>query len=169
MNEFKNKVYYKQNDRVDVLNNRLFDRNKALGINETKFSVRPVSTKYDLMSIYDRREKSSVPIKNNEYAVNKTFNPGTYKGPFSGFINNIDNESILRNQFFALQNNEQSVYVPSSKSDMYEVNVVGSNIEQPYKDLFLEPNLETFNPNPNNEKVGYSIFNNYTRQQVKNI
>ena len=37
MNEFKNKVYYKQNDRVDVLNNRLFDRNKALGINETKF------------------------------------------------------------------------------------------------------------------------------------
>ena len=100
--------------------------------------------------------------------VNKYY-PGTYKGPFTGFVNNIDNESILRNQFFALQNNEQSVYVPSSKSDMYEVNVVGSNIEQPHKDLFMEPNLASFNPNPNNEKVGFNLFNNYTRQQVKNV
>tara|TARA_A100001015_G_scaffold289672_1_gene361826 strand:+ start:1027 stop:1536 length:510 start_codon:yes stop_codon:yes gene_type:complete len=169
MTEPTNKVFYNQNERVDVLNNRIFNRNKPTGINEVKFSVRPVSTKYDMMSIYDRRDKSSVPIKNKQFNVNNSFNPGTYKGPFTGFVNNIDNESILRNQFFALQNNEQSVYVPSSKSDMYEVNVVGSNIEQPHKDLFMEPNLASFNPNPNNEKVGFNLFNNYTRQQVKNV
>ena len=169
MTEINNKVYYNQNERVDILNNRIFDRNKPFGINETKFSVRPVSTKYDLMSIYDRREKSSVPIKNKQHSVNNSFNPGTYKGPFTGFINNIDNESILRNQFFALQNNEQSVYVPSSKSDMYEVHVKGSNVIQPFQDLFEEQNLASFNPNPDNEKVGFNVFNNFTRQQVKNI
>jgi|TARA_B110000858_G_C17713621_1_gene431832 hypothetical protein len=169
MTEINNKVYYNQNERVDILNNRIFDRNKSSGINEPKFSVRPISTKYDFMSIYDRREKSSVQIKNKPSSVNSTFNPGTYKGPFTGFINNIDNESILRNQFFALQNNEQSVYVPSSKSDMYEVNVKGSNVVQPFRDLFEEQNLASFNPNPDNKKVGFNVFNNFTRQQVKNV
>ena len=39
--------------------------------------------------------------------------------PFSGFVENVDVESVLRNQIFALQKNDQAVYVPSSKSDLY--------------------------------------------------
>tara|TARA_E500000178_G_C16971387_1_gene731105 strand:- start:650 stop:1117 length:468 start_codon:yes stop_codon:yes gene_type:complete len=153
----------KEDDRTNVLNNRIFSRLNLQGTQDFRFSSRPVSTKYDLMSIYDKRVKSNVAIKK------KILDKESCKVSFSDYVNNIDNECILRNQFFALQNNEQSVYVPSSNSDLYEVKIKETDIKQPYNDLFKEPILDSFNPNPNTEKVGYNLFNNYTRQQVKNI
>ena len=51
------------------------------------------------------------------------FYPGTRKPHFCGFAQNVDLESSLRNQFFALQKADQAKYVPNSNSNMYENNI----------------------------------------------
>ena len=78
----------------------------------------------------------------------------------SGFFNNVNTESLLRNQFFALQKSDQSVYVPSSNSDLYNVNVVSKPVVQPHPDLFQKTEFKPFNPNVVNG--GTQIFNNFT-------
>ena len=78
------------------------------------------------MSIMDRRASSKIPIiEEPTYDIKTTFNPGNAEAPWSGFATNINEESKLRNQFFALQNCEQANYVPSTTSDMYTVKVSG--------------------------------------------
>jgi len=154
--------------RTQELNNRIAERNIPSGPLQPQFSTRPVSTKYALLPILDRRPKSNVPIKSYPtYNSEITFNPGSAFAPWSGFATNINEESKLRNQFFALQKCEQSQYVPSSKSDMYQVQVTGRQVNQPFPDLFTEPTLGEFNPNSCN--VGGNLFANCTRQQLKNV
>ena len=78
--------------------------------------------------------------------------------------NNVNTESLLRNQYFALQKSDQSVYVPSSDSDLYNVKVVSRPVQQPHPDLFNQPEFQPFNPNVING--GNQIFNNSTRMQM---
>tara|TARA_Y100000768_G_scaffold388373_1_gene383892 strand:+ start:4716 stop:5216 length:501 start_codon:yes stop_codon:yes gene_type:complete len=164
----KNKTYITQIQRLEELNDRIYERNIPSINLPSNINTRSVSTKYSKMPIYDiRKDFSTLLDKHNPYIVEESFNPGTSKGPFNGFASNINNESRLRNQYFAIQNCEKSVYVPSSTSDMYEVNVSGRNEIQPHKDLFLKNDLGNFNPNKYN--IGGNIFNNYTRQQIKEI
>ena len=99
------------------------------------------------------------------YNVQNTFNPGN-KAPGAGFFNNVNTESLLRNQFFALQKSDQSVYVPPSNSDLYNVNIVSRPTVQPHPDLFHKTEFMPFNPNIVNG--GTQIFNNFTRQQMLN-
>ena len=161
-------VYIKHTERVDDLNNRIYSRNVPSGNIQASINTRPVSTKYSLMPIMDVRAKPTVELdKCNPYNSSETFNPGSSKGPWSGFSSNINDESRLRNQFFAIQNCEKSLYVPSSQSDLYEVKVVGRNEIQPFNDLFRKPDLAPFNPNLYN--VGYNFFSNNTRQQMKDV
>ena len=164
----KHPVYIKHIERVEDLNNRIFGRNIPSSEIQSCINTRPVSTKYSVMPIMDIRQETTVELKqSNPHNVSETFNPGSAKGPWSGFSSNINNESVLRNQFFALQNCEKSVYVPSSTSDLYEVNVGGRNEVQPFTDLFRKPDLGSFNPNIYN--VGNNFFANNTRQQMKDV
>jgi len=158
-------LYYNTHDRVDELNDRLYKRNIPSCQLQPQFNSRPVSTKYSFMSIVDRRAPTTVPIvKPPTYNVEKVFNPGNTMSPWGGFSANVNNESLLRNQLFALQSASQSVYIPPSTSDMYKVNVVGRGEKQPFPNLFTE---EKFNPfNPNTLPVGTNVFNNSTREQV---
>jgi len=164
-----NGIYQCNVERDVELSNRISQRNIPSSTLEPVFSIRPVSSKYALLPIFDRRAKSVVPIKKEPtYEVSKVFNPGSAHGPWSGFASRINDETILRNQIFALQNCEQSNYVPASNSDMYHVHVDGNNqIRQPHPDLFTKPVLEPFNPNECN--LGSDLFNNSTRVQVKNL
>ena len=43
----------------------------------------------------------------------------TRPAPFRGFVENINEESELRNQIFALQRSEKGLYVPQSFGDLY--------------------------------------------------
>ena len=52
-------------------------------------------------------------------------------------------------------------------TQLYNVLVTGRNVEQPFPDLFSNPEFETFNPNMCN--IGNNFFDNFTRQQIKNI
>lgn len=158
-------IRYNTNDSNDELNKRLNERNVASNPLQPQFSSRPVSTKYSFLPIVDRHSPSKVPIiKQPIYNVNNVFNPGNTHSPWSGFSANVNKESILRNQFFALQRSEQAVYIPSSTSDMYSVNVSGRNEIQPFPNLFKEEVFGSFNPNT--LPIGTDVFNNSTREQV---
>ena len=161
-------VYYCQMDRTEELSQRMASRNVPSAPLQPEFSIRPTSTKYAHLNIFDVRPKATVPIQRRpDFNIQQTFNPGNAQAPWSGFATNIDNESSLRNQFFALQNCEQSEFVPSSNSDMYQVKVSGRKANQPFPDLFVEPDLAPFNPNSCD--VGKNIFANHTRQQLKSV
>ena len=113
--------------------------------------------------------KYTEPIKNyGNYDISSAFFPGNRKMHFCGFSSNIDKESALRNQFFALQKADQREYVPSSVSDLYEnninhiPNVIDSNL------VFREEQFNDFNPNLS-PIIGNEVFYNSTRVQLKNI
>jgi len=158
------------NQRTEELNQRLSYRNIPSGQLQPQFDIRPLSTKYAMMPIVDRRENHTEPIQPASiYDIGTTFNPGTAQAPWSGFASNINNESILRNQFFALQKGAgQSAYIPSLNSELYNKAIFSSmNGQQPFPDLFTKPTFEEFNPSPKN--LGVNFFENSTRQQIKEI
>jgi len=154
-------------------NTRIYDRNLPSQGLQPYISVRPVSTKYSYLPIVDPRRAISVPSKQfPTFNVNSTFNPGNTQSPYSGFASNINLESELRNQIYALQKCSQSVYVPSSNSDLYDVRfqVTASNTRpNPHELLFQEQSFDTFNPNPAPELCGSNLFYNTTRCQIKEL
>ena len=163
-----NGVYYCQQERTEQLSQRMFMRNIPSCPLQPQFSIRPVSTKYDCMSVVDRRPKPRVDIvKRPTYNLKNNFNPGNAQAPWSGFASHINDESRLRNQFFALQKCEQSEFVPSSKSDLYQTKIDYKPIKQTHPLLFERQDFEDFNPNVHN--LGNEFFNNSTRSQLKNL
>jgi len=153
------------------IGNNIYERVVPSQEMQMNFGFRPIMSKYATMPILDNNIQSDVninkePIYNNETA----FYPGTSKPHFNGFASNIDNESTLRNQFFALQKGDKHLYVPNSNSDLYENNldIKNHNLNIDNLILFKKENFKDFNPNISN-KIGYNIFNNSTRVQLKNI
>lgn len=157
--------------RTDTNNARIYQRNLPSQPLQPYFDSRPVSTKYSLMPIVDLRKLNNVPVTQlPTYNPEHTFNPGNAMAPWSGFSANINKESILRNQLYALQTCSQSVYIPKSNSDLYEVHwKEQQNIRQPFPNLFKNEIFDNVNPNPNPELVGFSLYNNATRQQNKDL
>jgi len=154
-------------------NERIYDRNIPSQPLQPYISVRPAMTKYSIMPIVDPRVSNiSVPMKQlPEYSPEKVFYPAsTSQGPWSGYASSVNTESELRNQIFALQRASQSVYVPSSKSDLYEYDFKpeesGKHV-QPFSLLFKEERFDSFNPNT--ENIGSGMFQNCTRQQIKDL
>jgi len=156
---------------TDSINNRINDRNIPSQMLQPYLSVRPVMTKYSIMPIIDPRKHISVPMDNYPtYNPEQTFNPGTYQAPWSGYASNINKESELKNQIFALQKCSQSVYVPSSNSDLYEFrfrSIKNEHVIQPFPNLFKNEHFSQFNPKPENTQE--VLFNNPTRQQRENF
>jgi hypothetical protein len=146
-------------------NNRIYDRNIPSKPLQAYLDVRPVMTKYSIMPIVDPRKKIVVPmIQNPTFNVETTFNPGNRESPWSGY--SVNEESILRNQIFALQKCSQKEYVPNSTSNLYQWSFQNSNvIQQPHDLLFKEEKFCDFNPNKLN--LGCSLFHNSTRAQLK--
>jgi hypothetical protein len=153
------------------IGNNIYERVVPSDEMQMNFGFRPIMSKYATMPILDNRDKSKVNInKEPIYNSERVFYPGTSKPHFNGFANNIDNESTLRNQFFALQKGDKHLYVPNSNSDLYENNLDIKNYDSNLDNLILfkKQQFEDFNPNISN-KIGYNIFNNSTRVQLKNI
>jgi hypothetical protein len=153
--------------RVDLNNQRIYDRNIPSQILQPYISVRPVMTKYSFMPIVDPRAPVNVPMEQLPiYNQEKLFNPGT-AAPWSGYASNVNVESDLRNQIFALQKCSQAVYVPSSNSDLYQFEFKSTKQDvQPFPNLFANEKFSEFNPNP--ENIAHGVFYNATRQQLKN-
>ena len=164
-----NGVSYICNDTRNIeINNRMYERNIPSQPLQAQFSHRPVSTKYDMMSIIDRRAIPTVPIIRQPTFDRATmFNPGNNEGVWSGYASKINDESKMKNIFFARQEGGQSVYIPDSTSDMYQSYVDEQQVQQPFPDLFFKPELEHFNPNPYG--IATHFFDNATRQQIKGV
>lgn len=140
-------------------NTRIYDRNIPSSMLQPYIDVRAVSTKYATMPIVDPRRSLSVPLTvMPKYNPEKTFNPGNDMGPWSGYATDVNVESDLRNQIFALQKCPQACFVPQSTSDLYQYKFENStNSGQPFPDLFAS---QQFN-NTNNTNVFDSPKNNY--------
>jgi len=156
-------------NKANIMNVRQYDRNIPSHMLQPYLSVRPVDTKYTVLPIIDPRAPSTIRLKQQPiYDVEQVFNPGNTQSPWSGFATNINLESELRGQIYALQKCSQSVYVPSSKSDLYTNKFRPENkpLQQPFPGLFEKQSFEQFNPNQ--ENVGKEFFHNCTKQQLKN-
>lgn len=155
--------------RQMVTNMRTFERvipSKSL---QPYLDSRPVSTKYALMPIIDLRTTYETPlIQRGTYSQESVYNPGD-NAPWSGYASNVNNESLLRNQVYALQKCSQSVYIPSTSSTLYEHKFKNNyHVSQTHNGLFETNKLSTKMHNQGN-KIGYSMFNNSTRHQLKSL
>jgi hypothetical protein len=165
-------VHYGQNERVDELNTRIGSRQFPDSPLEPNYDPRSIPTKYSLFPVVNRRAPATKPILPYvEYNVTANFNPGSHRAPPSGFLTNVDTETILRNQTFALQRGaDQSVYVPSSQSELYKVRLpIPSQSEpQPHPDLFQQYQFDPFlHPNAQDPNIGRDKFFNHTRTQLR--
>ena len=158
-------------ERQQTIYLRSYARNIPSAPLQPYLEARPVMTKYSILPIVDPRKKIETPlIQQSTYTPETVYNPGNNGGPWSGYASNVNHESELRNQIFALQNCGQAVYVPSSKSNLYQVNWQNkTQPNQPFQDLFQSEQFSPINPNPNPDKIGFALFNNATRQQVKDL
>lgn len=161
-----NGVYLCNHERVDEINDRMSDRNIPSSNLQPQYSIRATSTKYGYMQVLDQYRKPNVPLNNyKSFSTKSVFNPGNAQAPWNGFSNNINVESQLRNQFFALQRCEQSEFVPSSDSDLYKTTVNYKPVNQTHPLLFDKPEFAPFNPDTLN--CSQKIFNNSSSQCVK--
>jgi hypothetical protein len=165
--------YYGQQDRVNELNTRIQSRQFPDNSLRPNFDPRPVPTKYSIFPIIDRKSIPDTPI--HMYLDNSGFVPTSTSGPPKPFLENIDTESILRNQTVALQHGaEQGVFVPTSKSDLY-MNPIFANpyyantFIQPYPELFTKPALTNTNHEIKDQPIGKQLFYNNTRTQLRNM
>jgi hypothetical protein len=171
-------IYYGQQERVDELNERIQRRqfpDKPLAPN---FSSRPVLSKYSRFPILDRRAPFEEPIRPvDKFHVSTHFNPGSYAPPTT-YLQSVDTESGLRNQTVAYHRRApQSVYVPSSTSDLYHVQIPFSSTQpihgqQSHPSLFQQPIIESTTREAfvrNNVAIGRDLFFNNTRTQLRSL
>jgi len=165
-------LYRGQNDRIDELNTRIYDRFVPDAELQPNFDPRPVSTKYALYPILDRRAPVTVPLQSYlDYYPEVIFKPGNAKGPVSGYFNNVEVESDLRNQNTYLDNDLGKKYIPSVKSDLYNVTVTSKNkVEQPFPRLFTMDHIDSSSlQGVLPENIGADMFNNHTRTQLRTL
>lgn len=84
--------------------------------------ARSVNTRYTLMPAIDPYPAATLMappiIQRSVYDVHNTFNPGC-RGPWSGFAANVNVESELRNQIYALQRCPLTAQTAASNSELF--------------------------------------------------
>ena len=151
---------------VEEINSRIFRRNIPSNNNLkqypiTALSFRATPTKYQTM-------EASMAQNSKNSIIDSSLH---FSKPVQTF--DVNDESYLRNQFFALQSCPQAYCIPDSTSELYNYNVENNikpdNVSAQYPHLLREESFGYFNPNPHTSTVGFSVFNNHTRNQIKNI
>lgn len=137
-------------NRMDEINDRLNNRDQ-FNNGVIKFDLRSMPTRYTFKyPILNTKEDCNTSLKNVTQDYNKE----------------IEIESMLRNQLHALQHGaSQSVYIPSSSSDLYitRIPISKNNPKQPYEGLFESTQYKTTENNYINSAVTNNSFNNCTR------
>jgi len=129
-------------------------------------------SKYARFPMIDARMPANTPITPNyDYSGESNFTPPTQKiAPVSGFINNVNTETVLRGQVRKTQkNDDKTTYVPSSDSDLYNTYITSAPSEQPHPNLFVKPTFsQELHPNVRNQpELSNKTFNNFTRVQMR--
>jgi len=169
-------LYYGQFERTDEIDQRIYERNLSDVRLPPSFDPRPRETRHDTLQGMGANKVSSSrrPPLFQKYEPMTHFAPIQSDGPSQTFFENINVESHLRNQFFALQKGAiQSTYIPSSISDLYKIEAPTSFYRkeepQPHPNLFERPTYETTCP-PIFHKIGKSlVFNNPTQLELRSL
>jgi hypothetical protein len=170
-------VYYGQFDRTDELNLRIGSRNLPDAQLQPNIDFRPIPTKYSHFPILDRRTPATVPINHYlDHNVEYNFNPGNDRGPVYGYMNNVEKEMQLRNQYFALQKGgDKGTYVPNRSSDLYNPTIYALQGQYEHTGgthtlLFKQPDLNIqIHPNIAHSTIGKDRFYNHTRTQLRDM
>jgi len=128
------------------LNKRLETRNIPSSPLQPLFDFRPSMTRYTWFQTVEPKIPGTI---NYSYDPKQVFNPGN-RAPPSYFFQNVDTESTLRNQFFALQRSPQKEYIPELNSSLYENKMA-------YVPEFFSPTKATTNTRTN--KQSKKIYN----------
>ncbi len=135
-------VYLAGFERTEELNNRIYERNIPSHTLEHHFGSRAAPTrqvKFPSVDIHRSAIDTNELIHQHPmYQQEYMFLPSTTaRGPFAGYASNVDRESVLRNQIYAAQkNDDRSAFVPSSESDLYNTIIVTRPSQQPHPLLF---------------------------------
>jgi hypothetical protein len=142
-------------ERIEELNQRIFARVQASETPSILFSPRPVCTKYVKFPVVNDPVRPTVKLE--PFSKHVDFLPSDAKGP--GALDLVDVESTLKNMDFALQRSGHAVYVPPSKSSLYNtVAPRAQKVQQPYPNLFAH--VVTSNSGiPADIKPSATIFN----------
>jgi len=164
-------------DIVDEVNERILERNNGYGNSNVLLGQRSQPTKY--VSQLDTI-KSKYPTQILNYDINNSFDNGTKINQWTHFAANINNESILKNQVYPLENSPQTNYIPGSNSELYNSTITfnntnntsntNNNPEAMFPTLFnsniVNQNSIKFKKIDEPSNLG-NLFNNHTRQQLK--
>lgn len=157
--------------RQSVENQRIYSRNISSRPLQPYLDARAVSTKYARLPVVDMRPPVRTELTQQAtYDPHQVFNPGNAMAPWSGFAAKIDDESRLKCQNYATHDCPQSEFIPSSTSSLYSVKWSNSvQTPQPFQELFDAPTsqLKSSTTTFDTKNVGYAVFNNATRQQLK--
>ena len=160
----QSRAYAKDSNNIEYdneLNKRLETRNIPSSPLEPMYDIRPVATKYTMFHTVD--PKINTTGSQYHYDPHEIFNPGN-RGPVDYFIKNIDVESKLRSQFFALQTSPQAVYIPELNSQLYENPMAYLN----RPDSFSKTQATTEGQcQTNNEFQNQSVFYNCIKSNSK--
>tara|TARA_Y100000816_G_scaffold134896_1_gene95312 strand:- start:738 stop:1268 length:531 start_codon:yes stop_codon:yes gene_type:complete len=162
-------------DGQDQINNSIFERNISTFKSNNPLSNRPEATKYSFPILSGPSSNSCSKIidvnfkqqndDNNDDEINKRTSVSFYD-----YSNNVDNESILRNQIYALQNCAHATYIPSTNSNMYVNNIPSNgnnNAEVLYPHLIDGNLVENKNNQYDKFKKNQSLyFNNQTSSRA---
>ena len=144
-------------DRTEILNQRILDRNNLANNLNIRFSPRSLPTKYSL--------PENINTLNN-------FKPFNIIGNNVDFENKINDESILKNRINHLQKCNKSEYIPNIDGQLYNYEIENTNknndnaVKQTFPRLFERHVFS--NNEKNSDNLDNSLFNNDTRQQLKN-
>lgn len=154
-------------DTRSFISHPIAQRNIPSSNMETAYINHPTSTRKIIMPIIDCRKESNVSkMEYSTYHPSNTFHPGQ-SAPYNGYASNIDHESTLFNRFAPLQRGGQHLFVPDSRSELYNEHNYANGRPIPFKQLNKQ---ELFNPfNPNKCNLANNLFQNHTRQQTKDL
>jgi hypothetical protein len=150
-------------------NQRIYERNIPSNHLAPSFGIRSEETRQTHFKILNEKQSFLGKLEQIPHSVKNTFYPGDSTGPWSGYVANVDVESVLKNQVMALQHNDNAVYVPSSKSELYNNHYSVAAPPPANTGLLFDPftphNRVPPRPIPN---MAHNPFNEHTRQSLKN-
>ena len=164
-----NKSYLCNYDYDNELNMKINKRHFPSNSLQPNFDPRPLSTKYALLKFPLENQyvsDDSEPLVHCEkYDNRKVFYPGNSKAPISHFFDNIDTESILKNQFQPLTKHDGPNYIPNTKSDLF----LEKNYENNQEPKFHKLPHKVRGTNNKKCNLAPNTFFNHTRYNVKNL
>jgi hypothetical protein len=144
-----------QHDRVDELNERIVNRLEPNNM-QPNFDPRPVSTKYALFPMADRRVLET---------------PGRIFGPKT-ITRDVDTEGTIRGLDHRIYSKDSDAkFIPGLGSDMYKGYVpTDTTVPAEHALLFKKQVFEkSVHPNLMSSQVGLEMFHNHTRTQLRNL